>query len=311
MSLIHVEGFGYPSGWNSASDAESRARGYCEQLEAGGILYFPAFPFDLPASDRTSLLAKKQTGLRYHKNMSFRPRTGEVRGFTPTSPEEGAELRRIMANFSGQAVSFVNRFLSPYAGRYSLDYASYRPIEEAGRDLSFHKRNDLLHVDAFPSRPTAGNRILRVFANINPTRARSWVVGEGFDSLAARYAEIAGLETIIRQNKSLTRKAWRGAGSVIRLLTRNSPRTAYDAFMLHFHDWLKENADYQANGQKTAIDFPPGSAWIVYTDYVPHAVMTGQFALEQTFIIHRDGMVAPERAPIRILERLSSRKLAA
>jgi len=61
-----------------------------------------------------------------------------------------------------------------------LDFASFRPLEEQGRDLSLHKRNDLLHVDAFPSRPTHGGRILRVFANINPSVGRVWNVGEPF-----------------------------------------------------------------------------------------------------------------------------------
>ena len=83
--------------------------------------------------------------------------------------------------------------------------------------------------------------------------------------------------------------------------------------MNHFHNWLKENDDFQKNCVKTAIDFPPGSTWLVYTD-VPHAVLTGQFALEQTFIVHLDGMVTPQRAPIRVLERLEGserQKLAA
>ena len=81
--------------------------------------------------------------------------------------------------------------------------------------------------------------------------------------------------------------------------------------MLHFHDWLKENEEYQRHSPKTAIEFPPGCTWLVYADYVPHAVLTGQFALEQTFIVHLDGMVTPQRTPIRILERLSRQKLAA
>jgi hypothetical protein len=311
MALVDVMGFDHPGGWEHGLNAYRLARHYCEQLEAGGILFFPGVPFDLPERDRASLLAKKQSGLRYHKNISYRPRTEELRGFSSTSPVDTVELTRIMKNYSARVVDFVERFLSPYAGKYTLDYASYRPIEEAGRDLSLHKRNDLLHVDAFPSRPTAGGRILRVFTNINPAKARSWIVGEGFDTLAEKHARDAGLERILRQNQSLPMKLWRGSGSVLRLFTGGSKRTAYDDFMLHFHDWLKENESFQKNCPKTAIDFPSGCTWLVYTDYVPHAVLTGQFALEQTFIIHLDGMVTPGQAPIRILEQLGKRKMAA
>ena len=220
-------------------------------------------------------------------------------------------FKRIMKAFSAQVVSFVEKCLTPYAGHYTLDYASYRPNEEAGRDLSLHKRNDLLHVDAFPSRPTAGGRILRVFTNINPTRARSWIVSDPFEELAAAHAHAAGLNQVAGRSLSAPALLWRRSGSIIRLFTGGSPRTAYDVFMLHFHDWLKENGEFQKNCPKTAIDFPPGSSWLVYTDQVPHAVLTGQFALEQTFIVHLDGMVTPERAPISVLERLSRRRLAA
>jgi hypothetical protein len=40
-------------------------------------------------------------------------------------------------------------------------------------------------------------------------------------------------------------------------------------------------------------------------------VMSGQHALEQTFIIARKGLVAPDVAPISVLEMLSGRQLAA
>jgi hypothetical protein len=38
---------------------------------------------------------------------------------------------------------------------------------------------------------------------------------------------------------------------------------------------------------------------------VSHAVLEGQYALEQTFIISRAAMVRPELAPVAILERLA------
>ena len=44
---------------------------------------------------------------------------------------------------------------------------SYRPVEEATRKLRLKARNDLLHVDAFPTRPTNGWRILRCFVLID------------------------------------------------------------------------------------------------------------------------------------------------
>jgi hypothetical protein len=50
---------------------------------------------------------------------------------------------------------------------------------------------------------------------------------------------------------------------------------------------------------------------MVLTDMVSHAVLSGQFALEQTLILARESLADPEKAPIAILERLAGRALAA
>jgi hypothetical protein len=73
--------------------------------------------------------------------------------------------------------------------------------------------------------------------------------------------------------------------------------------MLHFHDYLKDSNDYQTKWAKTRLEFPAGSTWMVYTDQVPHAAISGQFMTEQTFIIPVKAMVTPERCPLRVLEK--------
>ena len=301
------------AGWTDPAAAEELAVDYCAKLEAGGILYFDGCPFAFPDADRQTLLEHRQSGLRFHKNISFQPTTGTIRGLSAADAAEVAELERIMQDFSANVVQFVESFLKPYAGNYTLDYASYRPVEEEGRPMSLHKRNDLLHVDAFPNRPTAGGRILRVFTNLNPSKTRDWIVTDGFDRLAAQYADKAGLDKYARQASS---PFWKLIQKVVAAPKRafgrlKSVPTPYDRFMHHFHNYLKENAAFQRDCPKEAIEFPPGSTWLVYTDFVPHAVLRGQFALEQTFIIHPQGMVTPEQAPVRILERLSGRRLVA
>jgi len=51
------------------------------------------------------------------------------------------------------------------------------------------------------------------------------------------------------------------------------------------------------------------SSWIVYTDGVAHAVMSGQYALEQTLLIPAEALVSPNDAPYRILEALAGKPL--
>lgn len=69
--------------------------------------------------------------------------------------------------------------------------------------------------------------------------------------------------------------------------------------------FLKESDNFQKEGKKDHWHFPPGSCWAVFTDQVSHAALSGQFALEQTFLIPVSALLFPERSPLRILERLS------
>ncbi len=282
------------------SDNLSDSEDYCRRLERGEIVCFDRSPVDIPQADLDWLLETKADNSGIHKNISYRPGQDIIRGF---SADDNKRILSIMRAYSKNAIGFLERFLVPYAGKFLTDYASFRPIEEAGRKLPLHKRNELLHVDAFPSRPTFGGRILRFFVNINPDAGRVWEIGEPFDSLAAKHAKAAGLDRIRRWNESMAGKLTqqgRRAASKVGLPTPE--RSSYDQFMLRFHDHMKEDSDYQANSSRERIEFPPLASWIVYTDSVPHSVLSGQFAMEQTLIIPFDALVEPKASPLRILE---------
>ena len=304
MSWLTIEDYGV-GGWPLGVDPAARSREYCAQLEAGAILFFSAPPFELPQSDVEFLLSLKPADSRLHKNISYRPESDLLRGFS--DDDSKTRVHEIMRKYAAGVRQFVDAFLAPYAGRLQVDYASFRPLEEEGRDLSLHKRNDLLHVDAFPSRPTRGARILRVFTNVNPAKDRVWVVGQRFPELAARFAGAAGLLSY-----ATPPGAWSGLKRGLSRVGLPLPdRAAYDEFMLHFHDWLKENSEFQqAKDGKEQVSFPPMATWLVYTDGVPHAALSGQFAMEQTFIVPVEALVAPEASPIRVLERLAGRAMS-
>jgi hypothetical protein len=304
MSWLTIEDYGV-AGWTAVDDPAARSREYCTKLEAGAILFFPAPPFDLPQSDLDFLLSLKPAGSRLHKNISYRPESDLLRGFSDDGRK--ARVHQIMRKYATEVRQFIQAFLAPYAWYLQMDYASFRPLEEEGRDLSLHKRNDLLHVDAFPSRPTRGARILRVFTNVNPTQDRRWVIGQRFPELAARFAGAAGLPSYAKAPG-----AWSGLKRGLRRVGLPLPdRAAYDEFMLHFHDWLKENSEFQqAKDGKEQVSFPPMATWLVYTDGVPHAALSGQFAMEQTFIVPVEALVAPEVSPICVLEKLAGRAMS-
>jgi hypothetical protein len=291
-------------GWAYPAQRDTRSRACCEQLERGQILFFREPPFDLPAEDREFLLSQQWTELRLHKNVSYRPGEDALKGVSGDDATV-ERLHSILRNYSEQVTDFATKFLAPYAGKWTLDFASFRPLEEERRGLPLHKRNDLLHVDAFPSRPTRGGRILRVFTNLNPVKPRVWRTTQDFETLARQYAEDAGLQRFAEDSPvSRTVQNW---GE--KLGFRGAGRTPYDMFMLRFHDYLKENAEFQKDCPKTRIEFPPLATWLVYTDGVAHAAMSGQYALEQTFLVPPKALVAPEQAPYRILEKIAGRPL--
>src|SRR6185437_12560632 len=292
-AMVEVAGF-----------APEQARWYCQQLERGKVLFSRAVPFDFPKTDIEFLLSQKQTGSRFHKNVSYRPAADLLKG-DDSAANDRERLHGIMRDFSKQVTAFVTRYLAPYAGKFKLDYASYRPLEEQGRDLPLHKRNDLLHVDAFPTRPTRGARILRIFVNINPAVSRVWNVGEPFHEF---FPKVAGKNQLNPPHRGALGAAMASVASKMGLPVAD--RSRYDEYMLYLHDWLKENDDFQKNSTKFELQFPPGCFWMVYTDGVPHAVMSGRYALEQTFIIPATALVSPEAAPVRVLEGTTGMRMA-
>ena len=79
--------------------------------------------------------------------------------------------------------------------------------------------------------------------------------------------------------------------------------------MLQLHDRMKADDEYQKLSPQTAVDFPPGTTWMAFTDQVSHAAMAGQYQLEQTFYLPVDKMIDPSQSPLRVLERLKGRRL--
>lgn len=285
-------------------EAEPREQNYLA-LERGNILYFPRTPFALPEEDRELLRSTGLSSSTHHKNIAYRPGEGKVTGFDPAAVRDVKKLRAVMRGYSERALEFLWKLLPRYMEKAKVDFASFRPQEEQGRDLPTKKRNDLLHVDAFPTRPTRGNLILRFFTNINATTPRVWMTSDPMAMLAPRYAKDAGLpDAASRPHGSFASRLLGAFGGI------DAKRSAYDRFMLGFHDYLKFNGEYQQKSPKYRFEFPPDSTWMVFTDVVPHAVLSGRYALEQTVIVSRDSLVSRELAPIEILQGLCGQPLA-
>jgi hypothetical protein len=290
------------TGEMSIKGSEAKPETACQFLEKGGIIYFPETPFFISPADRRFLLAQKQNKADYFKNIAYRPAQDRVTGISRQTAEDAEQMRAIMADFHNQVYSFLESFLAPYANHWKADFATWRPLEEQGRKMRLRARNDLIHVDSFPTRPIYGDRILRTFVNLNPEVNRVWQTSETMEQLAKTYRDKFSAPTSFAEASS--RKDDLITKFLKKFGVKMSGKSGYDEWMMNFHNFLKENEEFQANCRKDRWEFPPNSSWIVFTDMVSHSVLSGQYALEQTFIVSKDDLVLPQKAPINILKSL-------
>ena len=276
---------------STASDAA------IEALEAGGLVVLPQLAFRL--DDAEAELADPAILAAKSKNVSLDPASGRVSGHV-LDGERAARLAAMMHRYAAFSDALVARLLPDYADAAQRRRTSFRPAAIDQRALSARKDDKRLHVDAFPSSPVQGRRILRVFSNVDPLgRDRVWRVGDlGFEAFASAFAGR------LKGKSELSRRLMGRLG-----LTRGA-RTGYDQAMLEMHDLAKLDDGWQAAAPRTEIALPAGSSWIVFTDGVLHAAMSGCNAFEQTYLMPVAAMRDPGRSPLRTLERVLERPLA-
>jgi hypothetical protein len=280
--------------WDGGVAPDHRAAAVAA-LESGGVLLFPGLAFALePAEERfvTPEIASPRS-----KNVSFNPATGGVKGAVVGAADLAA-IGAMMRRYYERTRRLVASLSPQYAAALEDGRTSYRPVEIAGRPSSVRRDDARLHVDAFVSTPTRGDRIMRVFSNVNRQgRGRHWQIGAPFPEVAGTF--------LPRLPAQMPGSAW-----LLRLagVTRRF-RTPYDHLMLKLHDTMKADTDYQRQVPRSDFDFPPGATWITYTDMVSHAVLSGQYMFEQTFYLPTAALADESKAPLRVLERLSQRAL--
>jgi hypothetical protein len=271
-----------------------------ESLERGELVFWPECPFPLPGDADRAFLRGQELASRNHKNISYDPHTGRATGFRRSSPAQAERLRGVLADFARTATAWLAGVLPRYAAAWQPDRATLRPAEEATRPLRLTARNDLLHIDNFPTRPARGRRLLRLFVNVNPTEPRVWVTSEAWPALLQRFQR-AGHDPL---RLLPTKRDWTAPLGVWPANLHG--RSAYDACLLRMHHFLKTDEAFQDRGVKRFWSFPPGSAWLLFADGLSHAVLRGRYALEHSFFVPRESWARPADAPLAYLERLAT-----
>ncbi len=264
-------------------------------VEGGSVLRFSKLAFAL-TSDEQRFLDPRWADADA-KNVSVRWPGGELRGAVGAAVDLAA-LKAMIVRYAETSEALALRLFPHYRGTLKRGNTSFRPLDVAARETSWRQDDTRLHVDAFPSNPMQGTRLLRVFSNVNPgTTPRRWRVGEPFEAHARRY-----LAKIV---KPIPASAW--LLETLHITKRR--RTEYDHVMLQLHDLAKADSAFQRESPQADVDFGPGTTWVVLSDQVLHAAMGGQHMLEQTFYLEPEAQQDPSLSPLRTLERLLDRPL--
>jgi hypothetical protein len=261
-------------------------------IEDGGVLVLSHVGFALEERERRFLSPDWSDGRA--KNISLDgTRLKGARG----AAADLAELTAMVARFAACAADLVVTLFPRYAPFVQRARTSFRPQPAVGRRVSWRKDDSRLHVDAFPSRPNHGERILRVFSNVSPDSDRVWRVGEPFEAVARNFLPrikdpLPGSAAILAALKVTKRR-----------------RSSYDHLMLNLHDLAKGDIAYQRDCAQQVVRFAPGTTWLCFSDQVMHAAVSGQYMLEQTIHLPVAALYDSSRAPLAILERLTGRTL--
>jgi hypothetical protein len=280
-----------------------------EALEANRIVYFPACPIPLPPAGTLDFLRRELPSRLKLKNISYHPEADKVSGIE-ADEDTTRQVTEVLRSHLEEVTAFLRRVTGDLTEGARVGTCSFRPIEEKDRNLKPHASNELVHVDAGAYGATDGDRILRFFVNVNPTRDRVWATKGSFEDMIERYGARAGLldESGRLRLRIEKRGGDRAVSALVAGLAHLNPlatvldTSPYDRAMRRLHNYMKDDPGFRSDpAGYVELRFPPLSAWMVFTDGVSHASLEGQFALVTTMIVRRARMRWPERAPFNAL----------
>lgn len=279
-------------------------------LETNHIVYFPRSPVPLPDARTLQHLRVDLPSRLRLKNVSYHPRKQSLSGLEADGPtrELTAEALRVHLD---DVAAFLQRVMPRLCEGWTVGKTSFRPIQERGRNLKPHASNELVHIDAGAYGATNGDRILRFFVNVNEHEDRVWASKGPIEDVLDRHGIAAGLldqagRLQVKIDKSPAdhaRSLAVNALSQLNPLANALDSSPYDRAMRLLHNYMKDSEEFKSDKRGyEEIRFPPGSAWMVFTDSVSHASLSGQFALVTTIVIRRAALRQRQFSPYDLLK---------
>jgi 3-deoxy-D-manno-oct-2-ulosonic acid (Kdo) hydroxylase len=267
---------------------------WIEALEDGQVLHFANLPFLVQDAEQKLFTPEIQNPKS--RNISVGA-DGVLKG--AIGDEQTLEtLRQFILRYRQVCQELVHSIVPKYMDDLKISPTSFRPFNIEHRKQSWRADDRRLHVDAFATRPNYGERILRVFMNINPHhQSRVWRVGDSFENIVDQFLPK------LKPYSATQAKFLNYVG-----LTK-SYRSEYDHLMLQLHDAMKRDLDYQEQSPQVRFEFKPKDVWVCFSDQTSHAAMSGQFMLEQTYHLPVGALYNPQKSPLGILQEKLQKSL--
>lgn len=190
--------------------AAQEASSAVSELEQGKVLFLPELAFHLSEQEMPLLDPALVDPKR--KNISYQPLSGKLTGVAVAERQQ--QVQQLLERYYQSCRQLIAGLLPEYQEALHHPTGSLRlhPVSAWRAASSWRKDDSRLHVDAFPSRPNYGERILRIFTNINPHgEDRQWRVGEPFPELAERFmprlARYSALSSWLQHRVRITKPA--------------------------------------------------------------------------------------------------------
>ncbi len=299
------------STFTQARLAQAGPNDISDELERGKVVLFSECPIGLPSPEELSFMREEMPKVLKLKNISYHPEVDRIVGIKGQR-EVVERTQAILKAHSQRAQAFLAKAIPALSRQWLVGTSSFRPMQEKGRNLSAHASNELVHVDAGAYGATHGDRIIRFFVNVNPVEDRVWITKGAFPDLYRRFGEQAGVgrrngNTAYLQEGVLDRLRTAAVGAISAVvppakLLDSSP---YDRAMRRFHNFMKDSPEFQESPEgHRSFEFAPGSAWMVFTDMVTHACVSGQHAFIDTFIVPLENCRHRSLTPYAVLQEL-------
>ena len=286
-----------------SSRIETLGHSDVQRLEMGAPILLPAhFSHPRIPADLRAVVEKWPVHGWGRKHPSWSILTKQVHP-NPLRPYTGqSDFIDILQAFQQAAEDAILRMVPAWRGALTPDRVSWRPLELSTRRVRWNARDDLFHIDHFPTRPTGGRRIVRFFFN----------ACDGEDIV---WSSTSPLKKLIEDGKAFGQpQVFQDMAGLRRQAVRNQPWWSgfqrqtglHDAVVKLVHDHLKRDETFQEETVRKLRCFTPGSAWFALTDSCCHALLRGRWLVDITWFLEPDACQFPDLLPTNLLGTVSS-----